>query len=534
MTVETFKIVYAVILFLSVAVATWIVLVTWRWRRVPGSQSLMVQMIGQGFWTLCYALQLSSFVHPASEPYFWGKLIFLGVVLVPAGFLVWTARYTKKDGWVSPFTIALLCIEPVVFNLMVWTDHWHGLFSGTYVSTGKLGIAFMVHTLYSYVLLLIGAVMLVMNWLQMPPAYKKQSFLVLLGLILSFAANALTIALLPVLRLDFSPLGFMIAGAIFTYAQLRHRLFDIMPVARHRVVDGMRDGVVVTDNDSRVIDMNPSAQKLLGTTLGSALGRPVADVLPVWKDMEQQLISENDAHLEFFMDNDERHSIDLTMTVMQDRRNQPGGMLAILRDVTHVKKIEKDLRETNKELTRKIEEIQALQEMLRQQAIRDPLTGLYNRRFLEETLARELAQAVRVNEPLSVAMMDIDLFKSINDTYGHPVGDLFLMALGDLLAHKIRGGDVACRFGGEEFVVVMPGASLEAAALRVNEFRQAFGAQALNIDGKEIRVTFSAGVAGFPLHGSDDKSIMAAADHALYAAKEAGRNRVIVAQREFT
>ncbi|MEE9910588.1 MAG: diguanylate cyclase [Deltaproteobacteria bacterium] len=534
MTAETFKVVYGLILFLSVIIATWIIMVTWRWRRVPGSKSLMFQMIGEGFWTLCYALQLSNFIHPPSEPYFWSKMMFLGVVMVPCGFLVWASRYTKRDGWINNRTMALLLIEPILFNVIVWTDHWHGLFSGNFVQTGKLGIGFYLHTLYSYSLLFTGGIMLFINWLRMQPLYRKQALLVLMGLPISLAANAITILnLAPIKGTDFSPLGFLAAGAIFTYAQLRHRLFDLMPVARHTVVDGMRDGVMVLDNDNRIIDMNPAAQGMLNRDMKRSLGKPAASALPVWQEVEAHIAEQPDVYFEFVTETGEKRNIDLTMTVMHDKRHQPGGKLIILRDVTHIKNIEGALRETNKNLLQKIEEIEALQIKLKEQAIHDPLTGLYNRRFLEETLSRELAQADRSNEPMSLAIIDLDHFKVINDTYGHGAGDLFLIALGDLLENKIRSGDVACRFGGEEFIVVMPGAALEVAARRINEFRQLFGSHKIDIEGKSISVTFSAGVAGFPLHGADDKSIIAEADRALYAAKEAGRNRVIVAQREF-
>jgi diguanylate cyclase (GGDEF)-like protein/PAS domain S-box-containing protein len=534
MTAETLRIAYGVVLFLAVIVATWIVAVTWRWRRVPGSLPLMVQMVGEGFWTLCYALSLFSFIHPASEPFFWTKLMFLGVVMVPAGFLVWTSRYTRKDGWVNHWTIALLCIEPIAFNVIIWTDHWHHLFSGSYLTDGKLGIAFDLHTLYSYLLLLAGAVMLVINWWQLQPAYKKQGLWVLLGLVLSTVCNVMTILLLPVFKLDFSPMGFLIAGVTFTYAQLRHRLFDIMPVARHTIVDGMREGVVVLDNENRIIDMNPSAQKMMGLTIDQVIGRLATSTSPVWHDIDQKTAGQSDANVEIYLgEGAQRRHIDLTVTALTDRQGQIGGRLAIFRDITHLRKVEGDLRESNRELMRKIEEIEALQEQLRQQAIHDPLTGLYNRRFLEETLGRELAQAQRSGEPLSVAMIDIDRFKSINDTYGHGVGDLFLIALGDLLEQKTRAGDVACRFGGEEFIVVMPGAPLEVAAQRINDFRLSFNAVKIDVAGKTVSATFSAGVAGFPLHGMDEKVIISEADRALYAAKEAGRNRVIVALKEY-
>jgi len=534
MTAETIKIAYGVLLLLAMLVATWIVAVTWRWRRVPGSPALMIQMIGEGWWTFCYALQMFSFVHPAAEPFFWSKMTFWGVVMIPAGFLVWTSRYTGNDRWVTPWTIALLCIEPVVFNLLVWTDSRHGLFSGTFLLNGRLGVAFYLHTLYSYLLLLAGAALLVLHWLRLPPSYKKQALLVLSGLVGSSIFNVMSVLVTgPLLRLDISPLGFMIAGAIFTYAQLRHRLFDIMPVARHAVVDGMRDGVVVLDKDNRIVDLNPAAQTMLHVRLEESLGKMAGAVLPGWADIEREAAAGDEAVMEYRLDEAANRRIEMHRTVMRDKRNQPGGKLILLRDVTHLKNIEQALRETNTALLLKIAEIEALQAKLKEQAIRDPLTGLYNRRFLNETLSRELAQAVRSQRPLSLAMIDLDRFKNINDTYGHEAGDQFLKALGDLLLEQTRFGDVACRFGGEEFVVVLPGAPLEIAAIRVNQMRQFFAVRKIAIRGTALSVTFSAGVAGFPEHGSDDASLLAEADRALYAAKAAGRNRVIAGDRAY-
>jgi len=532
MATGTFTIVYDVILFIAVAVASWIVIATWRWRRVPGSKSLMFQMIGEGFWTLCYALQLSTFYRP--EPYFWSKLMFLGVVMVPGSFLVWSARYSKQDGWINKRTITLLFIEPILFNIIVWTDPWHGWFSGNFQITGMLGIGFWLHSLYSYILLIIGGIMLVINWIQIPTAYKKQALLVVLGLPISTLANLITILQLPLLKnIDLSPLGFFAAGAIFTYAQLRHRLFDLLPVARHAVVDGMRDGVMVLDTEDRIIDMNPAAQQMTMKNINESLGMLAKTALPVWEEIEKQVSEKDDVNIEFVMEGTEHRNIGLTMTVLHDKRSQPGGKLIILRDITHVKSIEAALRESNNNLLQKLQEIEALQIELKNEAIHDPLTGLYNRRFLEETLNRELVQADRSHQPLSLAMIDLDYFKNINDRYGHNVGDLFLIALGEMLSKQLRGGDAACRFGGEEFVVVMPGAPLELAAQRVNEFRQAFGAMKITAGHHILSATFSAGVAGYPLHGKDDKSLFEASDRALYAAKDAGRNRVIVAQRIF-
>jgi diguanylate cyclase (GGDEF)-like protein/PAS domain S-box-containing protein len=186
-----------------------------------------------------------------------------------------------------------------------------------------------------------------------------------------------------------------------------------------------------------------------------------------------------------------------------------------------------------KDLIEKIkteEKLLKLQKDLEEQAIRDSLTGLYNRRFLDETLSRELSRAERDKYSVSVVMVDLDHFKVFNDTYGHDVGDLMLKQLGKLLTAQVRAGDIACRFGGEEFVVVMPKASLSVARQRANDWRLKFESQTLIHEGEVISATLSAGVSVYPLHGMSSEEIIRKADQAMYAAKAAGRNMVITAE----
>ncbi len=189
--------------------------------------------------------------------------------------------------------------------------------------------------------------------------------------------------------------------------------------------------------------------------------------------------------------------------------------------------------DAQKELTEKIEaeaKLLILQKELEEQAIRDSLTGLYNRRFLDETLTRELSRAERDKYSVSVVMLDLDHFKTFNDTYGHDVGDMMLKQLGKLLTSQVRAGDIACRFGGEEFVVVMPKASLSVARQRANDWRAKFEGQIMVHEGEVLNATLSAGVAVYPLHGITSDEIIRKADQAMYAAKAAGRNMVITAE----
>ncbi|HET9906271.1 MAG TPA: diguanylate cyclase [Anaerolineales bacterium] len=171
-----------------------------------------------------------------------------------------------------------------------------------------------------------------------------------------------------------------------------------------------------------------------------------------------------------------------------------------------------------------------LREALREQSIRDPLTGLFNRRYMEEVLTQHLRRVTRNLHPLGIIMIDIDHFKLFNDSNGHAAGDALLRELGDFLKRRIRGEDVACRYGGEEFLLIMPEASLEAAYQRAELLRQGSkGLRVRDADKSLGGITLSLGVAIYPQHGRTMDIILRAADAALYRAKQEGRDRVVVA-----
>jgi diguanylate cyclase (GGDEF)-like protein/PAS domain S-box-containing protein len=168
-----------------------------------------------------------------------------------------------------------------------------------------------------------------------------------------------------------------------------------------------------------------------------------------------------------------------------------------------------------------------LRETLRHQSIRDPLTGLFNRRYFEESLEREIRRARRRGTPLGVIMFDLDRFKVVNDNYGHEAGDVLLRTLGELLRRNVRGEDVACRWGGEEFAVLLPEATLEATRVRAEELRTVVRELQVPYQDRVLGpVTVSLGVAIFPDQGLSGQSVLRAADAALYQSKAAGRDRV--------
>ena len=203
------------------------------------------------------------------------------------------------------------------------------------------------------------------------------------------------------------------------------------------------------------------------------------------------------------------------------------GHLMVFRDITESKQVEKRLRYVNDRLQGQLIEIGLLQSKLREQAIRDPLTNIFNRRYLDETLDRELSRAAREDYPVCVIMVDIDHFKRVNDTYGHEAGDLVLKAIAATLAEHSRRGDFACRHGGEEFVVVLPNISLETACERAADLRRSLLQLSVPYEDYSLSVTISMGVACFPENGQTRESVLRAADQAMYAAKEAGRDHIL-------
>ena len=178
------------------------------------------------------------------------------------------------------------------------------------------------------------------------------------------------------------------------------------------------------------------------------------------------------------------------------------------------------------ERTRTERAVQVLQEELREQAVHDALTGLYNRHFLEESFGRELLLAERTRHPVSVIMSDLDHFKEVNDRDGHLAGDEVLRVFGNLMKHDARASDIICRYGGEEFLMVLPGMTEKGAVERAEQLRCAMEATPVSYGGSQITVTASFGVATFPSHGRTTDELIAAADGALYSAKADGRNRV--------
>ena len=180
------------------------------------------------------------------------------------------------------------------------------------------------------------------------------------------------------------------------------------------------------------------------------------------------------------------------------------------------------------ELAQRNREAALLREKLQEQAMHDKLTGLYNRHYVEEWFGLELRRAQRHGRPIAAIMLDIDQFKRFNDSFGHEAGDLVLRELAAVLRRFARKSDVACRYGGEEFLVLLPECPFDAARSKAEQLREEVAKLELRYDDQPLGpVTVSLGVAAFPDHAKESEQLLRCADEALYLAKQTGRNRVV-------
>ena len=284
----------------------------------------------------------------------------------------------------------------------------------------------------------------------------------------------------------------------------------------NKLIASLPDIFCVFDSTGRLIHWNIRLRKLLGRSNAEMSQANIfsivheADQARV-KEKIQAVFQQGEATIEVRV-SALRGVRDYAMTATRTETSQGVFVIAVGSDITDRKRAELEL--------------QGLQAQLREQAVHDPLTGLFNRRYLEEMFARELILAERQGHPISLIMGDLDHFKRVNDAHGHLAGDEVLRAFGALMKRQARGSDICCRYGGEEFLLVLPGTSTETAFDRAEQLRLALAAAPVTYGAAQIAVTASFGVATFPRDGRTSDALIAAADAGLYAAKSAGRNRV--------
>jgi len=448
----------------------------------------------------------------AGESLFWSRLIYVFIGYMPMVWLEFSLRFTREGRGMPAWLFALIGLFPlatmiVVFSRdlmhLVWTSMQWFREGPFLMSVRTHGPWFVSYATYTYVFLFAGVAVLVRAFMLHHSFYRRQVRSIFLGFAIPVAASMVFVFRpFPGLTKEFTALGYAAAGAFFYVALFRRDLFALAPVARSLVLERMQDGVLVLDKGGRIADGNAAALAMFDggeAVIGERFRAAEPEVERLLAAADTGEVTEFSRSVEGSL----RHYSTLSMR-LGDRGE---GVVVVVRDITEAKNL--------------LARVESL-------ASTDELTGLPNRRCFMVEAERELAMARRHGTSLSVAMFDIDRFKSINDCHGHAAGDVALKAFGSILAAEVRKDDVAGRIGGEEFALLLWSAELQDAWSICERIRSKIESRCFeDADGCAIRMTVSAGLAAFGPEDADLDTLLARADCALYEAKSAGRNRVV-------
>jgi PAS domain S-box-containing protein len=335
-------------------------LLLWRRRAAPGVKPLAVLMLGVALWSLTYAISLAQLAQSAQL--FWINMSYLGIGLVPTSWLAFALEYIGLGAWLTRRRLALLAIEPLLVLALALTNDLHLLFRtqvrlvdvGTFlVLETVLGPAFWLHTVYSYLLLGLGAFLLLRNFVRMPRVYRRQASGLLVAVCAPWAGNIVYLSgLNPFPYLDFTPFAFSISAVALAWDMLRFHLFEIVPVARSTVLENMDDGVIVIDARNRIIDINPAAQRLTNQRADVVIGQPAEQVFAESRELVERYRLVYEAHDELNVEEaGVARSFDLRISPLYDRHGRLTGRIIVLRDITERKHVAAALRRQNEELT---------------------------------------------------------------------------------------------------------------------------------------------------------------------------------------
>ncbi|UFQ98127.1 histidine kinase N-terminal 7TM domain-containing protein [Pseudomonas wenzhouensis] len=509
-----------------------------RQRDFPGRDSFILLHLASLWWMGAAALEMSFFA--AECKMFWASMAWPGIVATPTFWAVFLWQYVNSMRTpLARSSILGLSLVPLLVWALALSNPWHGLFYGPGsapidASPGAPvryvhGPLFYASAVYVYLFMAFCMGLVTRAAALSHGVHRRHYLAFLLVTAVPWVANIGYVGFgWTLFGFDPTPFSFAFTLVAFSWLIVGVRLFDLLPVARHLLLDALLDPVLVIDPQGRVVEANPAALKLAGLQTGWA-GTQLGE-WPVFGADLQQLLHERD-NLEgqpLTLTSAARYYEVRVRAIQRTTRHGPAllGHMLYIRDVTQRHLSELKLAEALALSEERLRTISSLHEQLREQALCDPLTGLYNRRYLDEFFARELARAQRESLPLALALIDLDHFKRLNDESGHLAGDDVLKAVAQHLQDNLRSTDAVFRIGGEEFLLILPGADPREACERLQAICAQLAAREIASRGGDQRITLSAGLAHWPEQGQALDELLQVADAALYQAKRDGRNRV--------
>ena len=525
---------YTLIYLVATCVSVVAALLAFRVRRSPGGWWLFFLTIAITVWSLANtfdysATTLSAHVTAAQFAYFGS--------FTPVLFLLFAFRYSGRLRGPARWSVAWLFVVPLASLVAAFTNASHHLlWTGFLPVAGRPTILLYQHgpvywivSLYSLGVALLATMVLVDTAVRARGIHRSQSILVAAASVLPWLGGAIYSAAPPSLVALDPSLTFTVTAAILSWSMWRLKLLDLELVPREVIVEEMADGLLVLDCAARILEINPAAVRLLGLSGTPEPGTLARDAIAGWPKLGEPGAKSIYEQLASTLVSPTGALLSIERSPLEGSGEGKACDLFMLRDVTAQVEAERAFEGAYQDLQARMVEIEGLHAELQEQATSDPLTGMHNRRYLAEELGSELLRAVREGYPVSVVMFDVDFFKDVNDTFGHAAGDEMLKAIAAELLTMTRSYDITCRYGGDEFVVVLPRVGSQNALARAESWRVQLAECLAGIGDGRVKATVSMGVATFPEHGETIGEIIAGADRAVYASKSAGGDRVRVA-----
>ena len=347
---------YLVLLYISAMISVALALLLWPRRSAPGAKPLIVLLLAVAEWALGSAFQLSQ--PTLSGQLFFSRLQYLGITLIPLAWLIFTMQFAgrqiaDRQRQLTGAGLLGLCIEPLLINILVWTNEAHHLiWSQASLLPGysmphlalTFQTGFWIHAIYSYVIILVGIYKLVHSYLYSTPRFRRQIASLIIAALLPLVLNFLfVLGVSPIRRLDMTPIAFIFTGLALAWGVRRYWLFELLPLARTIVVDALAEGVLVLDLDPRVVDLNQAACQVFGSLPGQMIGRPAKQVFSRWPAILSRInsLAEAAPHSTFTgvkplrIDSDGRdHHYEVRVSSIQEPYGAVLGWLVILTDIT--------------------------------------------------------------------------------------------------------------------------------------------------------------------------------------------------------
>lgn len=473
-------------------------------RRNAFSYGYAWLMACGAIYALGYGLELASPDLPLMKAML--RVQYLALPFIPFAWLAMAWSHMDHRGLPAKGFRLLLGISSVFF-LIYQTNDLHRLFYTMldYSRQGDLAIAiigegvfYWLYIVYLNVGIGAGVLLFLRVWRQSKPIYRQQARCLLFGSLFPWGFHLIYQAGYSPSNLDLSPFGLAAAGLLFCIATQRHGILDILPMARDMIFDGITEGVIVLDEQNRIIDFNRSAQTFFPAITQRMLGTPL-HALEGASSLTGGPQENETNELAILLEGQRKH-LEIRRYAMPAQDGHGSAKVLLILDISEKK---------------------ALTDQLHQLASIDELTGIFNRRYLLELSHRAVQLAQRHRQPLSVIIADVDHFKTTNDTQGHLAGDALLRRIAAVLRERLRSTDILGRYGGDEFIITLPATNSKNAADLANMLNLACQS--------ETGTTLSLGVAELETKMGDFNNLLRAADEALYRAKTHGRNRVAIA-----